>query len=573
MAGLFCLCDFSRSVHIQFINAAYIVLIQFREEGLRTMANDKTKVGPVLAGLLLGMLLGALDQTIMATAMPTVIQQLGGLSLYSWVFSVYMLASTTSMPIFGKLADLYGRKKMYMIGMGLFVGGSALCGLAANMTELIVFRGIQGIGAGALMPLAITIIADMMPPEKRANMQGMFGVVFALTSIVGPAVGGFIVDHFSWNWIFYVNLPIGLAAMAIIAAALKESRSPGKRSIDWPGAALLSGSIVSVMLALVFGGGAGENAASYGWGSPFVIGLFAVGAALLGLFLWAETKAKEPILPLSLFRNRVVAVSFATGFMMNAAMFGAITYIPLYVQGIVGVSASLAGYILTPLMLAVVAASIVSGRLLAKVQYRVLIACGLAVMAIGFYLMSTMDVHTTKTTIVLYMIVAGLGMGPLMPAINTAAQEAADRKQRGVVTSSVQFFRSVGGTIGVSVLGAIMSDRLHHGLSALAGKFPQIPAEQLGQLSNPRVLVDKTAMAALPREMAAELQQLFANAITQLFAVGAAIVILGFLISFLMGNAKLNVREDAGAKGKPGEAKGEAGAEAEAQRALQPEVV
>lgn len=522
------------------------------------MTNAKPKVGLVLTGLLLGMLLGALDQTIMATAMPTVIQQLGGLSLYSWVFSVYMLASTTSMPIFGKLADLYGRRRMYIVGMALFIGGSALCGLATNMTELIVFRGIQGIGAGALMPLAITILADIMPPERRAKMQGIFGAVFALSSIVGPAAGGFIVDHLSWNWIFYVNLPIGLAAIGIIAVALKENRTAGKRSIDWLGAVLLSGSIVSILLALVFGGGTGEASTSYGWGSVPVLGLFAAGAALLALFLWAETKAKEPILPLDMFRNRVITVSYAAGFLMNAAMFGAITYIPLYVQGVIGVSASLAGYILTPLMLSVVVSSIVSGRLLAKVPFRVLIAGGFAIMAVGFWLMSTMDVDTTKTTVVLYMIVAGLGMGPLLPAINTAAQEAADSRMRGVVTSSVQFFRSIGGTIGVSVLGALLSDRLNDGLSGLGAKLAHIPADKLAHMANPRLLTDKAAMAALPHEVVAELQRLFTGAVTGLFLAGAVIVAIGIVVSFFMGNAKLSRERHAERGSVPGASPGSA---------------
>lgn len=518
------------------------------------MTSDQPNLKLILTGLLLGLLLASLDQTIMSTAMPTIIKDLGGLSLYSWVFSVYMLTSTTSMPIFGKLADLYGRKRIYMIGMALFMAGSALCGLAGNMTELIVFRGIQGIGGGALMPIAMTIIGDIVTPEKRGKMQGLFGGVFALSSIIGPAIGGFIVEHASWNWIFYINLPFGIAAMLIMSASLKESKSAEKRSIDWFGAITLSGSIISLLLALVLGGsGEGGGAVHYAWSSPQIIGLLAVSAALLALFIRIELRVKEPILPLQLFKNRVITVSYLTGFLMSAAMFGAITYIPLFVQGVIGVKPSMAGYILTPLMLSVFAAAIVGGRLINKVPYRVTIVGSMTIIAIGFGLLSQMDVHTSSTTIMVYMIITGLGMGPLMPTINTAVQGEVGRQLRGVATSSVQFFRSIGGTIGVSVMGALMASRMTEGMSGIGEKLPQVPADQLQQLANPRVLLDPAALTAIPRDVLLELQRVFTAAVDQVFVAGFIIIILGFVTGFFIGNARLSDQDgEGGGARKPG---------------------
>ncbi|ULL13178.1 MFS transporter [Paenibacillus sp. H1-7] len=535
------------------------------------MSSDKPNLKLILTGLLLGLLLASLDQTIMSTAMPTIIKDLGGLSLYSWVFSVYMLTSTTSMPIFGKLADLYGRKRIYLIGMSLFMIGSALCGLAGNMTELIVFRGIQGIGGGALMPIAMTIIGDVVTLEQRGKMQGLFGGVFALSSIIGPAIGGFIVEHASWNWIFYINLPFGIAAMLIMAAALKESKSSEKRTIDWLGAVTLSGSIISLLLALVLGGsGEGGGTVHYAWSSPQIIGLLAVSAALLAVFLWIESKVKEPILPLKLFKNRVIAVSYLTGFLMSAAMFGAITYIPLFVQGVIGVKPSMAGYILTPLMLSVFAAAMIGGRLLNKVPYRAIIVASMTIIGIGFALLAQMDVYTTSGTIILYMIIAGLGMGPLMPTINTAVQSEVGRQLRGVATSSVQFFRSIGGTIGVSVMGALMAGRMTEGLSGIGAKLPQLPAEQLQQLANPRVLLDPAALAAIPRDVLLELQQVFTSAVDQVFIAGFIIIVLGFIAGFFMGNARLTNQDGEGGGARKAPAPATAGAP---ETAAKPELV
>lgn len=505
------------------------------------MTEQQKQVRTVVIGLLLGMLLSALDQTIISTAMPTVIRELGGFALYSWVFSIYMLTSTTAVPLFGKLADLYGRRLVYMIGMSIFIAGSALCGIAHNMTELIVFRGIQGIGAGALMPVTMTIIGDIFPPERRGKMQGIFGAVFGLSSVIGPAIGGFIVEHSSWEWVFYVNLPFGIASMIIIGLSLKESKGLGKRSVDWFGAITLSLSIVSLLLALVMGGNGNETSGThYSWGSPQIIGLFAASALFLALFLIIERKAPEPIIPLPLFKNRVIAVSSITGFFMGAGMFGAITYIPLFVQGVVGESPSRAGYVLTPLMISLILTSIVGGRIITKVTYRSIVVTGMTIMGIGFLLMSQMDVHTSNATVILYMIITGLGMGPLMPTFTIAVQSSVPQEVRGVATSSSQFFRSIGGTIGVSVMGALMANRMSSGLSDLGNKLTQIPAETLQKYSNPQLLLTPEAKEKVPPQVFAGLQQVLADSIDAVFTAGVILILIGIVAGFFLGKARLD---------------------------------
>jgi EmrB/QacA subfamily drug resistance transporter len=509
-----------------------------------TNTSDAKNVRLIVIGLMIGLLLSALDQTVVSTAMPTVINQLHGFNLYSWVFSIYMLTSTTAVPIFGKLADLYGRRNIYLVGMGFFIIGSALCGLSQNMTELIVFRGIQGIGAGALMPLAMTIIGDIFPPERRGKMQGIFGAVFGLSSIIGPAAGGFIVDHLNWQWIFYVNLPFGIIAAIILSIALKEKRNKEKRSIDWFGAIFLTGAIVSVLLGLVLAGDTEQPGTHYAWGSPQIIGLFSIGAILIGLFLFIESKAKEPIIPLFLFKNKVISVVSIAGFFMGTGMFGAITYIPLFVQGVVGTSASLAGYVLTPLMLSLIIASIIGGRIISKVTYRSIIIVSMTIMGIGFILMSTMNIHTTNLSVVLYMIITGFGMGSLMPTFTIAVQSAVGPELRGVATSSSQFFRSIGGTMGVSIMGAIMANQMASGLKEAAKTtLAQVPTATLKQFSNPQLLLNADTRKSMPHDVFLAVQQVLANSIDWVFITGVIFVIIGAVAAIFLGKARLKPSE------------------------------
>lgn len=375
------------------------------------MSIEKSKAKWITAGLLTGLILSSLDQTIVAAAMPTISRELGGLSLYSWVFSVYMLASTTAMPIYGKIADLFGRKRIFLIGLLLFLIGSLLCGLAGSMMELVAFRGVQGLGAGALMPIAFTIIADIYPPEQRVKFMGLFSTVFAAMTICGPAVGGLLVG-WNWSWIFLINIPFGGAAILILALSLEDKREvDGKRHIDWFGAVTLTGAIVALLLALVMGGN------EYAWDSAPIAWLFAAGTLLIGAFIWVETKAKEPIIPLGLFQIRTVSFSNIAGFFVSAGMFGAIAYLPLFVQGVIGVSSSMTGYILTPFMLATVVTTMGCRRWLTKVSYRAILVPSLALTLVGFFLLSQMSQDTSRLQIIIYMIVAGLGIGARFPDV------------------------------------------------------------------------------------------------------------------------------------------------------------
>ncbi|SEB78818.1 MDR family MFS transporter [Paenibacillus sp. GP183] len=519
---------------------------------MSTISQTATETAPtpkqikwIVTGLMLGLLLSSLDQTIVSTAMPTVISDLHGLALYSWVFSIYMLTSTAAVPIFGKLADLYGRRLIYLIGMGFFLAGSALCGLSHNMTELIIFRAIQGIGAGALMPIAMTIIGDIFPPDRRGKMQGIFGAVFGLSSVLGPAVGGFLVDNVNWQWIFYVNLPFGILGAIVLGTVLKESKGTEKKSIDWGGAIVLTGAVVTLLLALVLGGGgANDPGTHFPWGSFQIIGLFAASVVLIVLFIFIESRAKEPIIPLYLFKNRAITVSSIVGFFMGIGMFGAITYIPLFVQGVIGSSATQAGYILTPLMLSLIASSIIGGRIISKVSYRVIIVVSMLIMTIGFLLMSQMTLNTPNSTVVIYMIITGLGMGALMPVLTIAVQSAVSREQRGVATSSSQFFRSIGATLGVSVMGALMTNKMNAGLSDLGKSLPNIPAETLSKFANPQMLLNPQARASMPPALLEGVRGVLAHSITLVFASGVIFVLIGLLAGFFMGKERLKKSEE-----------------------------
>ncbi|MEJ8546667.1 DHA2 family efflux MFS transporter permease subunit [Brevibacillus borstelensis] len=512
-------------------------------------ANEKPKVRLITAGLLLGLVLSSVDQTIVSTAMPTILNELGGLSLYSWVFAIYMLASTTAMPLYGKLADLFGRRKMYLIGLFLFLAGSALCGMAGTMEQLIVFRGIQGLGAGALMPIAFTIIGDIYPPDKIGRFQGLFGAVFAVSSILGPAAGGFIAEHVSWNWIFYLNLPIGIPGFLILATALKERKNEERRPIDWLGAITLSGAIVSSLLALVLTGDKPGTEVPYHWGRPEIIGLFSIGMILLGLFVWIETKAKEPIIPLHLFKFRVIAFGNIAGFFVSAGLFSAIAYLPLFVQGVIGVSPSVAGYILTPLMLSTVVTSTIGGRLMSKVSYRAILVPSLAFMAAGYLCLSQMSVDTSILQIVLCMIIVGLGMGAVYPTLGTAAVRAVGFQLRGVATASSQFFRSIGGMIGVSVLGSLMTQRMASGVRQLGEQEAALPvsnlsADQLQSLVNPQLLLDSDARASLPPEALAGLQHVFSDSLGSVFLIGLLFICVALLACVFMGGERLVAPEE-----------------------------
>src|SRR5437868_6909812 len=392
-------------------------------------------LGLIIIALMLGMLLGALDQTIVSTALPTIVSDLGGLEQLSWVVTGYMLASTVSTPLWGKLGDQFGRKWLFVGAIIIFLAGSALCGLSQNMGQLIGFRTLQGLGGGGLMVLAQAIIGDVVSPRDRGKYQGYFGAVFAVSSVIGPLLGGFFVDRLSWHWVFYINLPVGVIALAVIVSVLPSAATRTKHKIDYAGIVLLGSATSCLVLMTTWGG------TTYPWSDPVIIGLI-VGAVLL-LVGWGlvERVAAEPVLPLNLFRLRVFNVSAALGFVIGFGMFGALTYLPLYMQVVYGVSATVSGIHLLPMMIGLLIMSIISGRIISKTgKYRVFPIVGTAVAAIGMFLLSRLTAESSTTTVSLYLLVLGLGLGMCMQVLVIIVQNAVPYKDLGVATSGATFF-------------------------------------------------------------------------------------------------------------------------------------
>jgi EmrB/QacA subfamily drug resistance transporter len=412
----------------------------------------------ITSGVMLGMALAALEATIVGTAMPTVVAALGGLNHFSWVFSAYLLTSTVSVPLWGKLSDLYGRRVFYQIGIAVFLIGSVLSGMSQSMWQLIAARALQGLGAGALIPLGMTIIGDIFTLQERARMQGLFSGVWGLSSVIGPLIGGYITDQLSWRWVFYINVPFGIASALIIGVALREEKRTARPAIDYLGAGVLTLAVTLLMLALVEGGTAAALL------RPRNIALFVTVVAMLIWFLRIEAKAPEPVIPLDLFRNRVVSTAMIVGFLAGVAMFGAISFVPLYAQGARGTTATAAGSMLTPLMLAWVSASVVGGRLMIRVGSRPLVISGLVSLVLGFTGLTMAATRRTSIAwLVVDLIVIGLGLGLTMLTLLIAVQHAVPREQLGIATSLNQFFRSIGGAMGVAVLGAILTAGLESG--------------------------------------------------------------------------------------------------------------
>ena len=443
-----------------------------------------------LTGLLLALALAALDQTIVGTAMPRIIAQLNGFNRYPWVTTAYLLTSTIAVPIFAKLSDIYGRKWFFLAGTVLFVLASLLCGASGEipglpwdgMMQLIVFRGVQGIGAGIITGLLFTIIGDIFAPADRARFQGLFAAVWGMASIFGPTLGGWITDRFSWRWTFYVNLPVGLLAAAAILFEFPYFKPVGvKRKIDWWGVATLIACLVPLLLALTW-------VTEYGWGSQLVLGLLGTAAAMLAAFLYAESKAEEPLLPLWLFRDPVIAVSAIAIFVTGVGMFGVILYVPLFMQGVLGVSATHSGSLLTPLLIGAVVSSVASGQIISRTgRYRNLAVSGAVLATIGMFLLASMDGRTTEGEVVRNMIIAGLGMGLMQPIYTLVVQNVAPSAHLGAATASTQFFRQIGSTVGVALFGSVLLQKYHAHFEA---HIPAgTPARALAPFANPLQLV------------------------------------------------------------------------------------
>ena len=480
----------------------------------------------VFAALMLGMFLAALDQTIVSTALPTIVGDLGGLNHLSWVVTSYLLASTVSTPLYGKLGDMIGRKPVFLAAILIFLAGSMLAGLSQSMSELIGFRALQGAGAGGLIVSAQAIIADIVPPRERGRYMGLIGGVFAIASVAGPLLGGFIVDNLSWRWVFYVNMPVGAIAVAIVITRLHLHTPSRSHRLDLAGAALLSAGVAALTLLTTWGGN------EYAWSSPTIVGLAIAGVVALAVFGWWETHATEPIIPLALFRSRVFSVASAMSFTIGMAMFGAIVFIPLFLQLVYGASPTSSGLRMLPLMFGLLTASIVSGRIISRVgRYKAFPIAGTAILVVGMYLLSLLSAGTAAWLASVYMLIVGVGIGLVMQVLIVVVQNDARPQQMGVATSTATFFRSVGGAFGVAIFGTIFATRL-------SGQLAQIPHSVTDRLGS-GVDLNPEQARHLPPAIHADFLQAFAHALHGVFLFGMVLAIAPFVLSWLLKEVPL----------------------------------
>lgn len=484
-----------------------------------------------VAALLIGIFMAALDQTIVSTAMPTIVAELGGLNKFIWVFSAYMIATVIATPIFGKLSDMYGRKLFFLAGLVFFMIGSALCGTATDMVQLIIYRVIQGIGAGALMPIAFTVIFDIFPPEKRGKMQGLFGGVFGLSSVFGPILGGYFTDQISWQWIFFINIPLGIVAFVFLSRFYFDKLVKGKQIIDWYGIVLFTSSILCLMFALELGG------KDYAWDSIQIIAFFAAFVIFLVSFLLVESKASAPILPLPLFKNKLFTASQAVSFLYGGVLMAGATYIPLFVQGVTGGSATNAGTTLMPMMLGIVASSVIGGRFIDKTTYRNIMLYSTLMVCVSIFLLGTISVDTSRWMITVYMIFVGLGVGVSFVTLNMSALHKVEDQYKGVVTSLVVFFRTIGSALGITVFGAIQVSQLK---SLIEKNFnDQAMAEQFGDA---RTLLQPEVRSGLPDDVLAGLTTALADSISFVFQWSVVLPAVSLVVVVLMmGKARLEI--------------------------------
>ena len=502
----------------------------------------------VFSGLMLGMLLAALDQTIVSTALPTIVGDLGGLQHLSWVVTAYLLASTAVTPIYGKLADLYGPKRIYMFAIAVFLLGSALCGMAQNMAELIAFRALQGLGAGGLMALTFTIIGMVVSPRERGKYQGYFGGVFMLAMVVGPLLGGFFTDQHKllgitgWRYIFYVNLPIGLLALIVISIVLHVKDNQVKHKIDYTGAALVTAAASALLLAAQFG-----SNGQYAWGSPVVISLFVAGGVLFALFvLWELRFASEPILPMRLFRNQVFTVSNTMALVVGLTMMGSLIYLSVYLQFVVGYSPTMAGLAILPMMLGIMPASIIGGRMISKIgKYKPFPIAGTAIAVVGMFLMSRLGETTPAWQRGVYMFVLGTGLGLVMPVLTLAVQNALPFKDIGTGTSANLFFRNMGSSFGTALFGAILTNRLTHYVKDALGSRASEFGSSAGTGSLNRAQLN--ALNAQHPGIEQIMLHSFVTAMSVVFMVASAIMLVAFGLSLFLKQVELRSAGGAGA--------------------------
>lgn len=497
----------------------------------------------IMAAIITSMFFSSINQTIVGVALPRIIARLGGMDYYTWVITIYFLTTTISTILVGKLSDIYGRKNFILSGIVIFMIGAFLAGTATNIFYLIAYRGIQGAGAGIIMATAYTAIGDLFSPRERGRWSGLMSAVFGMSSVLGPGLGGYIVDHLEWHWVFWIFLPLGIVAFFMIFFLFPKVEKQEAQTIDYPGSLLLVLTIVPMLLAFSWAG------TKYSWGSSRILGLFAFAAVALTAFLFAETKAKTPVLPLSLFRERIVTVSNIIGFIMNAGMMGALMYMPFYVQGVMGISPTYAGYVTMPMSISMLAMSAYAGRRMTKTgKYKNLALAGMAIMVGGMFLMVVM--HNIPVA-VLSMVIFGSGLGLGMPVFMLAVQNVVDSKDIGVATASVQLFRNLGGTIGIAVMGTVLSTSIADKMKVLisTGKGlgnSDLDAEtfrQLTGLMDPQLLLDQTKMStiqnglsdqALPvfHQLVEMLRQALAASLSNVFLTGTIVLAVALALTF-----------------------------------------
>lgn len=539
-------------------------------------ANTKTKANSIaemprrqkieiLVAVMSGMFLAALDQTIVGTALPKIISDLNGLNEIGWVVSAYLLAAAVATPITAKLSDIYGRKVMFFVNVVIFLIGSLVCGLSDSMTMLIVGRAIQGVGGGGLLAGAFTIIGDIFPPRERGKWIGLLGATFGIASVIGPTLGGWLTDNLSWHWVFLVNLPVGLAAMAIAAHALPNIKRDFAGKIDWLGAVGVAATVIPFLLALVWGG------VDYAWTSPQILGLFAMSLICLPIFVWIESRASDPILPLRLFKERTFSLGNMIVMLAFLSLFGAVLYIPIFVQTVQGSTATNSGLILLPLMAANVVANISAGQFVSRTgRYKGLVMLSLLTTAAGMFVLSTLEYNSANSKVILGMVLVGLGLGPSFSVIPTMIQNAFPNRDLGVVTGAVTFFRTVGGAIGASLLGAVFNRVLQDKLASISTQ--NIPGQFADKLKDPNFIqnyqaVDgaRSALQSLPlppalkagiiqgfESFVAASKVALTDAIVAVFFIAGILIVLAFILMAFVPNKELRTTHaDEGEAGLP----------------------
>ncbi|MFZ3590994.1 MDR family MFS transporter [Bacillus sp. DJP31] len=502
--------------------------------------DKKTKI-TIMIAIMSAMLFAALNQTIVGTALPRIVSDLGGIEYFNWVFTIFMLTSSVTAILVGKLSDIYGRKPFILIGIGIFIVGSLLCGTAESIVHLIIYRGIQGLGAGMIMSTAFTAVGDLFPPRERGRWQGIMGSVFGLASVFGPTLGGWIVDNIHWKWVFWVFLPFGIVAFLLIMSLFPSVERKPSEKIDYAGSILITFIIVPLLLAFSWAG------TEYDWSSPLIIGLFISSIASLFLFIQVEKRAKSPVLPLRLFKNDIFSLSNIIGFMLGAGMFGAIMYMPFFIQGVIGVSATASGLIMMPMMISMVFSSAIIGQLITKTgKYKIFALVGLLIMSAGMVSMSTMSLDTANWSAVMNMIIVGFGLGACFPVFTLTVQNAVNQANLGVATASTQLFRQIGGTVGVAVMGSIMTVRMEEKIVEAMSKLPTgVSGEGLSSFSNPQILMNPEQLDLAKKSLSAEMLPLFdeliiilreslAFSLTGVFLIGAIIMAIAFVLTLFL---------------------------------------